>query len=83
MGTYCAYMVNPLTPTAEVAHRAISAEMDRQGITQVELADKAYIPRATLQRRLAGVSGFTVSELDRIAVALGVEVLTLVNGDAA
>ena len=56
--------------------------MDAKGITQVDLARDANIPRATLQRRMAGAP-FTIDELERIAKALGVEVVTLVKGAAA
>lgn len=69
------------SPTNEAAVAAIAAEMERQGLTQIDLAASANIPRATFQRRMAG-SPFTVDELDRVAAALGVDALTLVRGAA-
>lgn len=70
------------SPTNEAAVAAILAEMERQGVTQVDLARDANVPRATLQRRLAG-SPFSIDELERVAQALGVEVSELVKGAAA
>lgn len=75
-------MVSP-EATTQVAARAVTAEMARQNVSQVDLSTRAGIPRPTLQRRLSGFSPFTVDELDRIAQALRVEVVALMDGSAA
>ena len=51
-------------------------------IAAYTLADKAGIARTTMQRRL--IDGeFTVTELQRIAVVLDVDVLTILKRQAA
>jgi transcriptional regulator with XRE-family HTH domain len=56
--------------------------MADKGITQVELSDATFIPRATLIRRLHGQSSFTVTELVAVAAALDVSASVLIE-DAA
>ena len=79
---YGACMVSP-EATTQVAARAVTAEMARQNLSQVDISTRTGIPRPTLQRRLSGFSPFTVDELDRIAHVLNVEVVSLMNGSAA
>lgn len=43
------------------------------GISEAELSRRSLIPRSTLARKLAGATEFTLSELIRLADALGVE----------
>lgn len=57
--------------------RVVTAAMVPDGWSEKALAEATAIPRATLRRRLAG-SPFDVSELERIAAALGTDVTTLV-----
>lgn len=67
-----------VTPTEAVAQTVRDA-MDRAGESAKHLAEVTFIPRTTLARRLAGLSPFTIPELERIAATLGttvVEILT-------
>lgn len=51
---------------------AVEQEIATFGYSVKSLADTTGIPRATLQRRLLGVSPFTSAELALIGQALGV-----------
>jgi transcriptional regulator with XRE-family HTH domain len=55
----------------------------QRAISDARLAELSAMARASLVRKLAGGSDFTVSELIRIADALGVEPATLLGADAA
>lgn len=57
--------------------------MEAAGQSRNGLARSAGLSKATLLRRLAGRTPFTVEELERIADALDVDVETLFIGDAA
>lgn len=71
-----------MTRTEQVA-AAVEAARTSAGIGKDRLADQSGIPQTTLKRRLAGVSPFTVAELDAVASVLGVEIETLLGLDAA
>lgn len=55
-----------VTSTSAVA-RTVRETMERAGESVKHLAEVTLIPRSTLLRRLAGVSPFTIPELERIA----------------
>lgn len=59
--------------------QAVRAAVASAEISVVVLSEQTGIPRTTLQRRLQGVSEFTVGEVDRIAQALGVPHESLVQ----
>lgn len=63
----------------------VAAAMVAKDVSQKALAEATDIPRVTLIRRLNGAQPFTVAELSRIAVALEVDVRSLIDvpGDAA
>lgn len=74
------------TPAAATAATAanVKAALDRAGLTVNRAARLTGIPQSTLDRRLLGeVPGFTVSELARLAVLLGVEASQLLRQDVA
>lgn len=60
----------------------ITAAMEAAEETTYSLAQKASVPKATLTRKMAGYTAFTIDELERIAAALGVEIASLFE-DAA
>ena len=60
--------------TADLVARAI----EQAGQTNLAVAEKCGIPRTTLLRRLSGASPFTVSELERIADLLDMQVHSLI-----
>lgn len=61
----------------ETAQR-VTAAIEAAGRTPLTVAEQTGIPRTTLLRRLTGTSPFTVSELERIALMLCVEVHSLI-----
>jgi transcriptional regulator with XRE-family HTH domain len=62
------YMGEPVTETVA---GEVRAEIARQKIDRRKLAADAGMSRSALARRLSGTVPFDVSELQRIAVALG------------
>lgn len=72
---------SPLTYSARVA-ATVSEAIEAQGQTVRGVANSAGIPRATLIRRLSGVTPFTVAELDAIASVLDVPVSTFLGDDS-
>lgn len=58
--------------TAQKVAEAIDSKKP-DGATKYNVALKAGIPRTTLDRKLAGGTDFTVYEIARIAMALGVD----------
>lgn len=64
--------------TKAVANAVVEA-MEERGKSQLALSEATGIPRTTLLRRLAGLSPFTVSELEAIAGYLGVSASDLVQ----
>lgn len=52
----------------------IRAQMARQGVSQVQLAERTGMTTATLSRRLNAKTPLTVEELGQIAAVLGVRV---------
>ena len=72
--------MKPTTPTlgSQVAAE-VRAEMARQDITRATLAVATDIPPYTLSRRLSGTGDLTVTELMRIAGALGVPAADLIE----
>ena len=54
----------------------------QDGVTLRSIADGAHIPWPTFQRRIACVTPFTVTELDRIARYLNTD-SSVILGDAA
>ena len=65
-----------LTPTAQTG-RNVRAEMARAGVSQIDLAERVGLSQSGLSKRLRGVVPFDVNELDAIATALGVPVVSL------
>jgi transcriptional regulator with XRE-family HTH domain len=61
----------------------VRANLARRGKTKVWLAAQLKISTATLQRRLAGQSSFSLAEISTIAEALDVPVSDLLPGVAA
>jgi lambda repressor-like predicted transcriptional regulator len=55
----------------------VSAELARQGVSVAVLADRTSLLMSALLRKLNGEVGFTVDEVDLIAMALGVHVSRL------
>jgi transcriptional regulator with XRE-family HTH domain len=64
------------SPTAVNAAAEVRAEMARQRKTGVGLAEALGLSQQTVSRRLTGQITFSLDELDRVAVWLGVDVLT-------
>ena len=65
-----------LTPTAQTG-RNVRAEMARAGVSQIDLAERVGLSQSGLSKRLRGDVPFDVNELDAIATALGVPVVSL------
>lgn len=63
---------------AELADNVRSA-LHASGVTIITLADATGIAERTLNRRLQGNSDWTTGEVERIANALGVTVVSLVG----
>lgn len=57
----------------------VRAELARQRRTQQWLSDQTGIGRPSLNKRLNGTRPFTVAELNKVAQALGVQVVTLLE----
>lgn len=56
----------------------VRAVMARQMINQQTLADRVGVTQSYLARRLVGRVPFDISDLERVAAALGVTVLSLI-----
>ena len=56
----------------------VRAEIARQGLTLVNVADAADIARSSLSRKLAGKQDFKMAELTRVAAVLDIPPSTLV-----
>ncbi|WP_256251081.1 helix-turn-helix domain-containing protein [Mycobacterium malmoense] len=72
-------------PTKTTDHRVaanVRAEMARRLHTQTSLAKEIGWTQQSLSRRLSGHVPFTVSELERIAAALDVNVSELIEASA-
>ena len=65
-----------LTPTAEMG-RNVRAEMARAGVSQSALADRVGLSQSGLSKRLRGAVPFDINEAHAIALALNVDVHTL------
>lgn len=65
------------TPRRELTARAVRLEMSRRNITVDQLAHATRIPDVMLRARLAGDEPFDVDQLEAVAVALGVDVASL------
>jgi transcriptional regulator with XRE-family HTH domain len=61
----------------------IRAEMARQRKTQADLAEALGISPSTARNRLEGKPAFTIKDLGRIAVWLGVDPMALTPRSAA
>jgi DNA-binding Xre family transcriptional regulator len=66
--------INPATVAGEVR-----AQLARRGKTKVWLAGELGISTATLHRRLAGASSFSLDEINTIAELLELPVGALLN----
>lgn len=75
MDIYSAHM-DPRTGASQVAE-AVRRAMEQRGVSQLGLAEATLIPRATLIRRLQGVTPFTITELALIASHLDMQVSDL------
>ena len=71
------------TGVTQTVADAVETARLASGVSKKALAETAHIPRPTLNRRLAGVTAFTVDELERISVALGVPFTSLLGDVAA
>lgn len=60
---------------------AVRNELRRRGMTAADLSGLTGLPTDELETRLAGETAFDVDELEMIASALGVEVVTLFGGE--
>lgn len=66
-------------PLAQSVAGLIRAEMARQGITTVTLAQRAGLTHRQLRRRLSSEVAPNVDELGSIAAALGVRLCQLIE----
>jgi len=67
------------TADAYVAQKVTEA-LEARSMSLSALSEAAHIPFSTLQRKVnAGVGGFTVTEVARIAEALGVSAKSLIE----
>lgn len=55
----------------------VAAAIARSGQSIAGVAESTFIPRSTLQRKLAGKSKFTIDDLYAIATTLGVSTRSL------
>lgn len=69
------YMNNP----ADALPRELRAEAARQKLTHSEIAERAGMSAYAVARRLNGHVPLTVTEADRMAVALGVSLSDLLS----
>lgn len=60
----------------------MAEQIKASGVTVVWLCETTGIPRSTLLRRLNGHAPFTLSEIDRIAMALRVSPDVLIGSAA-
>lgn len=68
--------------TARTAVLVAAAAKD-SGYSDLALAKETLIPRTTLQRKLAGETPFTVTDVYKIARVLGVPAASLLPEDVA
>ena len=72
-------MTTKATDFSAAVAAAVEAAMKSAGESELSLSNKTGIPCPTLRRRLQCVTSFTIDELDRIADALGVDMLDLIG----
>lgn len=70
------------TPITDRLLAEMRGEMARQRITQTMLAQATDMTTSGLSRRLTGRSPITLTEADRIARALGIDLLVLLQRSA-
>lgn len=70
LGTTVVYM-KTLTPSNQQVAQVVKDAIVAANTSQRALAEKSGIPLTTLSRRLTGTSAFVMTELNAIAVALG------------
>lgn len=75
--------MQPIVPLAELAAREIRAEMGRQRRSANALAAELGVSDMYLSRRLSGQVPFDLTDVERIAEALGVPVDRFVSTAAA
>lgn len=68
---------------AEAVSAEVRAEMGRQQKSRREVADAMGVSHMYLSRRLNGRTPFDLTDLDRIAAALGVPVARLLRDNQA
>jgi hypothetical protein len=68
-----------MDPFDLVLAAVVKDAIDKSGRTQKSVWKKAGFAESTWDRRIAGTSSFTISELTRIAQAVGCKPSTLVN----
>lgn len=71
-------------PSTDKLAAEVRAEMARQRLTPIDVANGTDISYATIKRRLAGQYPFTMEEFGAVARFLGIEVTELysrANGD--
>lgn len=71
-----------ITDYATQIAQNVTAELKRQELPGYILAERVAMPQSTMQRRLKD-GNFTVTELHRIAVALGTDAIALLMQDDA
>ena len=67
-----------MTPRIAVG-RAVRGLMAEQGITQTAVAEAAGMTRSSLVKKLRGDIAISVDDLDRLAIALGVQVSAILQ----
>ena len=64
--------------TSQGIARVVTEMLAEAGVSQLRTSESTGIPRATLIRRLSGVTSFQVAELEAIASLLGTSVSAIV-----
>lgn len=67
------YYDSMVTSIREETADKVAAAIGRSNLTRSEIAEKAFIPRTTLNRKIAGAGEFTLTEISSIALALGID----------
>lgn len=64
---------------AQAVAEKVNCQIKNSGVTVVWLCEDTGIPRATMTRRLRGLSSFNLNELERIAQSLRVDTADLLT----
>lgn len=77
---------SPIHPSTEQVAAVIDRAIKAKGYSVNQTAQLSYVPRQTLERKLAGVKPFTAPELAGLAAAFGIklsELMELAETEAA